>query len=187
MSLKHLIIAARSSVHSETAPMLFPHRLFELAHETESARLPPPVPLVPHDVRDLFAVDHVQAEKRVVNLVAVDFPDDADAAVVHFAEHRDAVAHGKGRNDLVAVPLLALLDQPRQALLFVAAVAHPKRDSLLPDTRLALRLEVDVNIKFGQRVESPLRFRDVEWNHVRRDDEEFRIRVSGTPSERVAE
>src|SRR5208337_5303201 len=32
----------------------------------------------------------------------------------------------------------------------------------------------------------PLRFRDVEWNHVRRDDEEFGIRELSTPPLRVA-
>src|ERR1700693_5543036 len=121
-SLSHRIIAARSfvlrgsrackpeQVESSRKASVASQR--ELAHHAQPARLPPPVPFVPLDVLDLLAKDHVQAEHRVVHLVAVDFPDHADAAAVCAAAYRDAVADSEGVDYLLAgVPLLPLLDQ----------------------------------------------------------------------------
>ena len=73
-----------------------------------------------------------------------------------------------------------------RALLAVAVVPNPQRDFFLPDARLALRLEVDVHVEFDQRLEALLRFVETERNHVRRDDEEFRVRELRSPPERVA-
>ena len=68
-------------------------------------------------------VDHVRAEQRVVHLVAVDLLHDADAAAVRVGEHGDAVAdRERVRLGVFRVPVLPLLDQPRQALLAVAVV-----------------------------------------------------------------
>ena len=74
----------------------------------------------------------------------------------------------------------------RNALLAVAVVPHPQRNSLLPDASFALRLEVNVHAELDQRLEAFLRFVKTERNHVRRDDEIFRIRELRTPPERVA-
>jgi hypothetical protein len=126
-------------------------------------------------------------EQRVVHLFAVDLGYDANAAAVEVAEHRDAVALGERvYARVVGVPLLTLLDQPRQGLLAVAVVAYPQRQLFLTDAGFSLRLEVDVNAEFDQGLEPLLRFVEPERNHVCRDDEEFRIRELSTPAEPVA-
>ena len=57
---------------------------------------------------------------------------------------------------LAGVPLLALFNREQDTLPAVAIVPYPERDSLLPDTRLALELQVDANAEFRQHVEPPL-------------------------------
>jgi len=81
------------------------HLLLQLAHHAQPGRLPSPVPLVPDHVLELLAVDDVRVEQRIAHLFAVDFGHSADAAAVHVAEHRDAVALGERAVALAGVPL----------------------------------------------------------------------------------